>query len=155
MDLKSPSRPLPEIELPAASGNGSNTLTARPRWSLVIALLHGLDCDGCLHFLQQLEAAQSDLTEWDGEVAIVLKQISDNARTPDLAPSIRVLVDAEHSFESAARVVAPAILVVDQWRDVRESWEAGDAHHFPDVSELVSWARFLATQCPECEGESL
>jgi hypothetical protein len=155
MDLKSPSRPLPDIELPTASGNGSYPLTARPRWSLVIVLLHGFDCDGCLHFLQQLEEVHSDLTEWDAEVLIVLKQIPDDAGTPDVAPSIRGLVDAEHLFESAARVDAPAVLVVDQWRDVRESWEAGESHRFPDVSELVSWARFLATQCPECEGESL
>jgi hypothetical protein len=155
MDLKSPSRPLPDIELPIASGNGSYTLTARPRWSLAIVFLHGLDCDGCLHFLQQLEEGHSDLIEWDAEVVIVLKQISDAAVTPDVAPSIRVLTDAEHRFESAAHVVAPAVLVVDQWRDVRESWEAAEAHRFPAVSELVSWARFLATQCPECEGESL
>ena len=153
MDLKSPSHPLPDIELPTASGNGSHTLTARPRWSLVIVLLHSFDCEGCLHFLQQLEEVQSDLMEWDGEVAIVLKQIHDNAAIPELAAT--VLIDTEHRLESAAHVVAPAVLVVDQWRDVRESWEAGDAHHFPDVSELVSWARFLATQCPECEGESL
>jgi hypothetical protein len=155
MDLKSPSRPLPDIELPAASGNGSQTLTARPRWSLVIVLLHGLDCESCVHFVQQLDEAHADLTAWDAEVAIVLKQISDNAAIPELAHSTRVLVDAEHTFESAAHVVAPAVQVVDQWRDVRESWEAGESHHFPAVSGIVSWARFLATQCPECEGESL
>ena len=155
MDLKSPSRPLPDIELPAASGDGSYTLTARPRWSLVIVLLHSLDCQGCLNFVRLLEEVQAELTEWDGEVAIVLKQIHDNTTIPELSSTTRVLVDAEHTFESAAHVVAPAVLVVDQWHDVRESWEAGDAHRFPAVSEIVSWARFLATQCPECEGESL
>ena len=155
MDLKSASRPWPDIELPTASGNGTYTLTARPRWSLVVVFLHGFDCEDCVHFLQELEEVQADLTEWDAQIAVVLKRISDNARMPELAPTIQVLVDAEHMFESAAHVVAPAVLVVDQWRDVRESWEAGESHRFPAVSELVSWARFLATQCPECEGESL
>ena len=155
MDLKSPSRPLPDIQLPAASGNGPHSLTPRARWSLVIVLLHGLDCEDCLRFLHQLEGAQAGLTEWDAEIAVVLKQISDNGGMPALAPTIRVLVDAEHTVEAAAHVAAPAVLVVDQWRDVRESWEAGEAHHFPPVTELISWARFLATQCPECEGESL
>ena len=155
MDLKSPSRPLPEIQLLTASGNRPHTLTPPPRWSLVIVLVHGPDCDGCLHFLQQLQEVQAELTEWDAEVVIVLKQISSNATIPELEPTIRVLVDREHTFESAARVVAPAVLVVDQWRDARESWEAGESHRFPAVSEIVAWARFLATQCPECEGESL
>ena len=155
MNLKSPSRPMPDIELPTASGNGPHTLTPRPRWSLVIVLLHDHDCEGCLHFLQQLEGVQADLTEWDAEIAVVLKQISHNARMPALAPTIQVLVDAEHRVETAAHVAAPAVLVVDQWRDVRESWEAGEDHRFPPVTELISWARFLATQCPECEGESL
>ena len=154
-DLKTPNRPLPEIQLPAALGNRPSTLAPRPRWSLVIVLLHGLECDRCLHFLQQLVEVQSDLTEWDGEVAIVLKQTSENARIQEFGSRMRVLVDAEHTLESATRVIAPAVLLVDQWRDVSESWEAGDAHRFPAVSELVSWARFLATQCPECEGESL
>src|SRR5690606_28775006 len=33
--------------------------------------------------------------------------------------------------------------------------EAGDDHRFLPPEELVEWARYLAVQCPECQGEAL
>lgn len=48
-----------------------------------------------------------------------------------------------------------AVLVADPWGEVRFRHVAEAAHDLPEPAELVDWARFVAIQCPECEGESL
>ena len=54
----------------------------------------------------------------------------------------------------ATLTIAPAVAVIDQWGDITDVHAAGPDHAFAAVSEVVSWARFLAVQCPECEGEA-
>jgi hypothetical protein len=48
-----------------------------------------------------------------------------------------------------------AAVVADPWGEVRFRHHGGAAHDLPDPAELVDWARFIAIQCPECEGEAL
>ena len=51
--------------------------------------------------------------------------------------------------------VFPVGNVADPWGEVRMRHAAGAAHDLPSPAELVDWARFVAMQCPECEGEAL
>ena len=58
------------------------------------------------------------------------------------------------SIEAVIGMRAPAVLVLDQWGEVKETIAVA-RHEFPERTALVAWARYLATQCPECEGEAL
>jgi hypothetical protein len=47
------------------------------------------------------------------------------------------------------------VLIADQWGELRYVSPDGGGHPFPTPEEVTGWLRFLATQCPECEGEAL
>ena len=56
---------------------------------------------------------------------------------------------------AAAGIPAPAVLIADQWGELFVVEPAGDDHGFIEPDEVVSWLRYLAIQCPECQGEAL
>jgi hypothetical protein len=61
---------------------------------------------------------------------------------------MQFLADPEGKLASGmARVV-----IVDEWGEVYFVAEAGEEHAFPSAAEIADWVRFLAIQCPECEG---
>jgi hypothetical protein len=64
-----------------------------------------------------------------------------------------ILEDRGGRLRAALRVTPPAVVIGDQWGEIYERVEAGDAHRFPEPAELVDWAKVIAVKCPECEGE--
>jgi hypothetical protein len=48
-----------------------------------------------------------------------------------------------------------AVLIADQWGELRYVSPDGGGHSFPTPEEVTGWLRFLSIQCPECEGEAL
>jgi hypothetical protein len=62
--------------------------------------------------------------------------------------ALEVLVDAESAFGSGHA----ALVVTDEWGEVHFVADAGAGHELPSGEEIVTWIRFLAIQCPECEG---
>jgi hypothetical protein len=61
---------------------------------------------------------------------------------------VQVLADpeGERPFGNAMVVIA------DEWGEVYFGADAGAGHEFPTPVEIAEWVRFLAIQCPECEG---
>ena len=86
----------------------------------------------------------------DGEI-LVIAPAGDAARD-SIFP---LLHDPEAQVVSALGVRAPAVVIADQWGEVHETREAGGEHRFPTETEIEDWLRYLAIQCPECEGEAL
>ena len=43
-------------------------------------------------------------------------------------------------------------MIADEWGEVYSVADAGAGHRFPGAPEIIEWVRFLAIQCPECEG---
>ena len=80
---------------------------------------------------------------------------SDGVHPPPLAPSPRVLVDVEQRVARACGVAPPALLIADRWGVLHLTHDAGADHEWPAPAEVVSWLRYLAIRCPECEGEAL
>lgn len=140
-------RHLPDIDLISSTSKHEPLL--RHGRALLVVALHDVTCRLCNEFLRSLREVNDELNSWDMDVAVI---------APDTAvaeKTLRWFVDADSMFAQAMAIDAPAVLVVDQWRDVKELYEVGDNHNFPEAAALVAWARYLATQCPECEGESL
>jgi hypothetical protein len=160
--LANPERRLPELTLPALSGGAALPLRAPGRASRVLLLLHGAGCARCAAYLDGLALRERELAAWDGHVlAVVPAPPSGASRSggggvggPD-HPSVPVALDPHGRLASALPVGAPAVLVADQWGEIHLAHGAGEAHAFPAPEEVVESVRYLAIQCPECQGEAL
>jgi peroxiredoxin len=97
------------------------------------------------------------MREWDGRVVVVVPgEVEDAARLVEAVDlPFPVLADPERRLSHRLNLQGAAVLVADPWGEVRFRHDAGAAHDLPSPAELVDWARFVAIQCPECEGEAL
>lgn len=148
---------LPDLRLPSASGGAPVPLVATGgRLVPVILAAHSAECDGCRAYAQALAAAQAELREWDARVVIVVPaDVDQAARFADgIDLPFLIVADAERKVCTRMGMEGAAVIVSDQWGEVRTRHAAGAAHELPSVAEVVDWARFVAMQCPECEGEA-
>ena len=147
--LTNPERRLPDIRLPRGSDGENRALRPAPRSSRVIFLAHGHGCAQCAAYARSLAVAEADLSEWDARLLVI-------SRDPmEAGPEVETLLDTDGRVERALSLRPPAVLVVDEWGQVHHTSASDDSHSLPGAAELVSWARYLAIQCPECQGEAL
>ncbi len=161
---------LPALTLPARDGGPDVALRAPGRLATVLAVLH-TGCARCQAWLTELAAREADLHDWDGRVIAVYAGPAPHGEpvqasaagtsassTPSagLRPAGRVRVVADPGGQLArAGVAAPAVLVADQWGELFVVEHAGAAHTLLAPDEIIDWLRYLAVQCPECQGEAL
>lgn len=148
---------LPHLDLTAERGGAAIPLRRSGREGIVLLILHASGCAACDGYLRDLARIQDDVRDWDGRVVVV------RTGTP-LAHENGTESDPEHGFVTAAdpegilrqrlRVDIPAILIADQWGELHAVEMAGPEHEFLDPGEVVDWLRFIAIQCPECQGEA-
>ena len=165
--LTNPHERLPDIELPAASGDVTTRVRSTGRTSRVLLLLHGAECEACRAYLARLAEHRMELDGWDARPLVVVPSVPDPTTSETEAdgegegdpalrsPSFAVAVDSGGRLASALAVSLPALVVADQWGEIHDVEEAGNEHRFLAPDEVVAWARYLAVQCPECEGEAL
>ena len=67
-----------------------------------------------------------------------------------------VRVSPEVRCAERCAIEGGGMIIADQWGEVFLV-EAGGAgvHGLPAAEEVVEWLRFVAIQCPECQGEAL
>lgn len=70
-----------------------------------------------------------------------------------LGERVRVAADPERRLASAG-ITVPAVLIADQWGELFVVEPAGVEHVLLAPDEIVAWLRYLAVQCPECQGEA-
>lgn len=152
-----PTERLPDLRLPSAAGGAPVALVppGGRRVPIVLAV-HAADCVVCRSAAQALAAVDAELREWDAHVVIVVPG--------DVGQAVRfaqgaglpfpVLADAPRAQWTRLGMEGAAAVVTDPWGEVRMRHVAGAAHDLPSAAELVDWARFVAMQCPECEGEA-
>lgn len=148
---------LPDLRLAAApDGPPVPLVTPGGRQVQVIVAVDGAECAACRAYLRRLAEVAGEIAEWDGRVVAVVPGKADEvARLAEAVhPPFPVLADPERRLADRLRLDGAAVLVADPWGEVRFRHEAGTAHDLPEPAELVDWARFVAIQCPECEGES-
>ena len=149
---------LPDLRLaPAAGGTPEPLVAPGGRQVQVVVAVDGEGCAACRAYLQRLADAEAEIRAWDGRVLVVVPAEADEAArlAESVPPTLLVLADPERRLWRHLRISGAAVLVADPWGEVRFRHEAGAAHDLPDPAELADWTRFVAIQCPECEGESL
>ena len=133
------------------------SLRVRGRFGAVVVLVHDAACENCKGYLAELAAADAQLREWDGRVAVLvpaaLEQVVEYHEAAELP--FPVLSDPERRAWAALGLAGAAVLIADQWGELRYVSPDGGGHSFPTADEVTGWLRFLAIQCPECEGEAL
>jgi peroxiredoxin len=156
-DLKLGARRLPDVKLASAPGGSPTPLRSPGRVSPVLVLVDGADCDACHAWLHRLAAASADIAEWDGRVIIVVPAPPDQAIriADDATKSFTILADLDRTLAACLGISAPALVIADQYGEIHHAAPAGDAHYLPDPADVVDWLRYLAIQCPECQGEAL
>lgn len=143
---------LPDLRLPAVPGGESTPIRSPRREGGVVLLLHAADCSGCLAYLERLAESEESLREWEARVIAIAP---DAASIPATLP-FRVLSDREGRFERISRLAPGSLVIADQWGEVFHVHDGVPGEHaFPGPPEVVEWMRFVAIQCPECQGEAL
>lgn len=139
---------LPSVTLPALSSERSVSLRGPSRQSTVLVFPHP-DCSACRQELQGLTEIHDDLDDWATTPMAVVTEAD-----RDLADALPypVLLDDEGQARDRCGLAEreAAVVVADPWGEIYEVSRAGDDHAFPAGDELVSWARYLSTRCPEC-----
>ena len=148
---------LPDLRLADASGRALPLMPPGGRQVPVVVVMDRAECEACGAFLRRLAEAEPEMRAWDGRVVAVVPGGGDEAAR--VAESIHapfpVLADPERKLARRMGISGAAVVVADPWGEVRYRHDTGAAHDLPDGAELVDWVRFVAIQCPECEGEAL
>lgn len=148
---------LPDLRLSATDGGTVPLVAPGGRQVSVLVAVDGAECEACRGYLRALAEVHAEIRAWDGRVlAVVPGGVDEAARLAEAVhPPFPVLADPERRLWQRLGSQGAAVLVADPWGEVRFRHEAGAAHDSPAPGELVDWARFVAIQCPECEGEAL
>ncbi len=155
-DLKLGARRLPDVKLASAPGGPPAPLRPPGRVSPVLILVDHADCDACRAWLHRLAAASADIGERDGRVIVIVPAPPDQAVriADDATKSFTVLADPDRALAARLGISAPALAIADPYGEIHHAAPAGDAHDFPEPRDVVAWLRYLAIQCPECQGRS-
>jgi peroxiredoxin len=149
---------LPDLRLAdAVSGRLLPLVPPGGRQVPVVVIVDGAACEPCRAWLRRLAEAEPEMRAWDGRVAVVVPGSGEDAArlVESIHPPFLVLADPERALARRLGTAGAAVVVADPWGEVRHRHDAGSAHDLPGPAELVDWVRFVAIQCPECEGESL
>jgi hypothetical protein len=144
---------LPPLLLPRAADGAPVDLNSASRDARLLLIVAGDDA-GAAAALEPIADAARDIEHWYARLFVVATGSADAARRLDdrLGSRLSVLNDAD---EAAARRLGlagggAALFVADRYGQIYEVAGAPSAAGLPAASELEEWAKFLATQCPEC-----
>lgn len=110
--------------------------------------VHAPGCDTCIEYVEQVVRVQEELGSWGGHVAVVLPRCDDDGAAGLARLSVSVLEDRE-TLLARGRL---AVIIADEWDEIYFASEADDVHGVISPDEVLEWVKFVAIQCPECEG---
>ena len=153
-ELKNPARRLPDLRLAPAAGGNAVPVRAHGRISTVLLLRHTRDCLACDEYAELLASRGADIADWDGRVLVVVTESEAGGPISSGTSTLPAVIDQGDRLTNALNAQAPALAVTDRWGEIHLMENAGTEHRFPSADEVVSWLRYLAIQCPECQGEA-
>lgn len=155
-EMTNPPRRLPELTLLSETTGAPTPMNRRGRVAPIVILVHGGECEPCAEYLRQLDQAREAISEWDGRLLAVRsgKGADEPAAHAD-GLKLQVLLDPEGQFALRLTLEVPAVVIADQYGEIHVAEVAGADHDFISPAEIAEWAKFLAIQCPECQGEAL
>lgn len=137
---------VPPVGLKPAGGGGEVGL--RPlRGPRVVVALHRPDCDECVGYAREIASIRDEVASWGGDIVVVAgESIPDTSVLHGL--EVAVLEDPEAIVADGRLTVT----IVDEWGEVYVASGPERTHGGIARDEVVEWVKFIAIQCPECEG---
>jgi hypothetical protein len=128
---------------------GTAEFSLRPvRGPRVIVTMHRSDCDECIGYAREIASVRDQVASWGGDIVVVAGEGTAASR-PLLPPlGVPLLEDPEHILA----VGRFSVIIVDQWGEVYFASEPEPVHCDVTPDDVVEWVKFIAIQCPECEG---
>ena len=114
----------------------------------VLITLHSAGCEGCRTYVADLAGDADRIADWGGRIVVAIPGDGADAAGLTALYGVQLLADPERRVASGEA----AVFVSDEWGEVYHHAAAGPSHDLPDIDELEEWVRFIAIQCPECEG---
>ncbi len=140
---------IPPVRLPSVR-DGSLVDLRTGRGPCAIVSVHSATCEDCHAYVRSLGSIDQEIAAWGGRLVVVAPGPAGMAAPLHAATNAAFLVLADPDLRFASGQAG--VLIADEWGEVHMSAVAGEAHAFPGPGEIVEWLRFLAIQCPECEG---
>ena len=150
--MTSPDRArLPDLSLPAIGCGPGAPLRARRQGTVLVLLARPL-AQRDLEYARELAAHERELREWDGRALVVLEgaesaPASTGAALEALQLPIPIVADAGSRVAAAAGVVAPAVVVADQWGEVHAAAPASGGAGWLPLDEIVAWLKYMSIRC--------
>lgn len=140
---------LPSVDLPSVPG-GEPVALRGGRGPRVLVVVHSTGCAACEEYVRGLAASTDALAEWGGRLMVVVPgPVEQAAELQEMASAAcQVLADPEGRLSAGGA----AVVIADEWGEIYFAADAGAEHGFPTLEEIAEWVRFIAIQCPECEG---
>jgi hypothetical protein len=129
----------------AERGATALNLSRGPR---VYVAVHAPGCQTCIGYVKQIVCMQDELASWGGHVAVVHPGCSDDSAA-GLAPLGVPVLDDRESLLAHGRL---AVIIADEWDEIYFASQSEDVHGVIPPDEVLEWVKFVAIQCPECEG---
>ena len=138
---------LPSTSLPERSGTRNVGLrpSGGPR---VVVTVHQTDCNACIDYVAEIESVREQLEGWGADILIINPGGVPAGDTALARVGLPVLEDPEHVIAHGQL----RVIVTDEWGEVYFASSSEAAHGRIAPGEVVEWVKFIAIQCPECEG---
>lgn len=148
--MTAPGSLLPAMSLVSIATGAPIDLRAR-QGPQALVTMHSVKCGECRRYVRErLARGARKIREWGGRLTIVVPDGRANAATfaETTTDALEVVLDPEGAFAGGNA----SLIVADEWGEVHFVADAGAGHELPSHDEVVECIRFLAIQCPECEG---
>jgi hypothetical protein len=110
--------------------------------------MHRPDCDECVRYVREIASLRESVESWGADLLVVSAEDVDPHHMALRQLAVPVLGDPARTMADGRLTV----IIADEWGEV---WFAGDGEGLHDCispDEVADWVKFIAIQCPECEG---
>lgn len=141
---------LPSALLPSLTGGAVADLRSG-RGPRALLTVHSAGCPECRQYVaSEFARAFAQVGEWGGRLAVIVP--GNPGEAPELAEIVPAGIELLRDPEAGLASGRAQVVIADEWGEVFFVEDAGAAHDLPGSLDIRDWIRFLAIQCPECEG---
>lgn len=150
---------VPSFTLPSSQGGEVELWDYKMRKNLLILFYHGADCPACRKELKMLAENYGELVELEAEVLAISSDALERSREVSVKlnlpypllsdPEGKVIEKFTHR-QGEKKAASPSVFITDRYGTLYYQLISDEISGLPDLAEILSWLRFIQSQCPEC-----
>lgn len=151
-----PGKLLPFFALPETGGGQIRNWDFHGRRNLVIVFVPDPDCEKCRDWLKQLTLVHDEIQEEEAEILVIAAGSREKAGSLKHELRLRGRVLADEAGEVLQRFGLGQgelgqfgfVIITDRYGEIYYE-TSSERLELPSVEEILSWLRFIESQCPE------